>query len=94
MFFTYTTSDAKNATIVAHCQREVYDSAIDTNVPEKAVYMLSREDTAGVKDFAWKKVSSSDPKIRWPTPICHSAGGGDNVLVVEDGKLMRNAMYS
>jgi len=90
LFFSYTTSDTKNATIVAHCQKEVFDEETKTTVTEKAVYMLSREDTAGVNDFNWKKISISDPKIRWPTPICHSAGGGDNVLVVEDGQLHDN----
>lgn len=54
--------------------------------------MLEREDTAGVNDFKWKKIANSDPKIRWPTPICHSAGGGDNVLVIEDGYLVTKAL--
>jgi hypothetical protein len=92
LFFTYTTSDPKNATIIAHCQKEVVDSESQSMTMEKAVWMLDREDTAGVKDFKWKKISTSDPTIRWPTPICHSAGGGDNVLVVENGYLVSKAL--
>jgi hypothetical protein len=29
---------------------------------------------------------------RWTTPIAHCAGGGDNVLVVEDGYLTTKAI--
>jgi hypothetical protein len=42
---------------------------------------VCRQDSAGVRDFVWTKVSDSDPNLRWSVPICHSAGGGDNVLV-------------
>ena len=92
VFFTYTTSNAKNATIVAHCQKEVEDPASKSIVTEKAVWMLQKQDTGGVHDFKWKKVCDSDPKQRWSTPVCHSAGGGDSVLVVEDGWLVTKAL--
>ena len=36
VFFTYTTSSPKNATLVAHCQKEVAGGL------EKAVWMLQR----------------------------------------------------
>ena len=43
VFFTYTTSSPKNATLVAHCQKEVADGAGDGPVRlEKAVWMLQR----------------------------------------------------
>ena len=45
------------------------------------VCVCCRQDSAGVRDFVWTKVSDSDPNLRWSVPICHSAGGGDNVLV-------------
>ena len=92
VFLTYTTSNAKNATIVAHCQKEVEDAASKSLVMEKAVWMLQRQDTGGVNDYKWKKLSDSDPKQRWSTPVCHSAGGGDSVLVVEDGWLVTKAL--
>ena len=92
VFFTYTTSNPKNATIVAHCQKEVPDPAAGSMVNEKAVWMLQRQDTGGVNDFNWVKVCDSDVSQRWSTPICHSAGGGDNVLVVEDGWLTSKAL--
>lgn len=91
VFFTYTTSSAQNATIVAHCSQEVPDEQNRTMITQKAVWMLAKQDTGGVQDFTWKKVSSCD-NIRWNTPICHSAGGGDNVLVVEDGHLVSKAL--
>jgi hypothetical protein len=92
VFFTYTTSAARNATIVAHCQQEVADPVSKSMVTERAVWMLSRADTSGVADFGWKKISTSDPASRWSTPICHSAGGGDSVLVVEDGWLVSKSL--
>jgi hypothetical protein len=92
VFFTYTTSSPKNATLVAHCQKEVPDPAAGSMVNEKAVWMLQRQDTGGVNDFNWVKVCDSDVSQRWSTPICHSAGGGDNVLVVEDGWLTSKAL--
>ena len=49
LFFTYTTSNAKNATIVAHCQKEVTDPLTKASKTEKAVWMLQRQDTAGVR---------------------------------------------
>lgn len=45
-----------------------------------------------MRDYSWAKVSESDPQQRWSTPICHSAGGGDSVLVVEDGFLTSKAL--
>lgn len=92
VFFTYTTASAKNATIVAHCQKEVVNASTGIAAVEKAVWMLQRQDTGGVRDFSWNKISDSDPQQRWSTPICHSAGGGDNVLVVEDGFLTSKAL--
>eukprot|EP01038_Epipyxis_sp_PR26KG_P007809 gene7809-10605_t len=92
VFFTYTTSNPKNATIVAHCQKEVSDSKSNTIKNEKAVWILSKQDTGGVRDFTWEKICDSDIQQRWSTPICHSAGGGDSVLVVEDGWLTTKAI--
>jgi hypothetical protein len=40
----------------------------------------------------WVKISESDTRQRWSTPVCHSAGGGDSVLVVEDGWLVSKAL--
>jgi hypothetical protein len=74
IFFSYTTSSTKNATIVAHCQKEIVDPFTKTVVNEKAVWLLQRQDNSGVKDFEWKKISNSDSQQRWSTPICHSAG--------------------
>ena len=45
VFFTYTTSSSKNATLVAHCQKEVADEAgagAGAVRLEKAVWMLQR----------------------------------------------------
>lgn len=92
VFFTYTTSSPKNATIVAHCQKEVEDSETKTMKTHKAVWMLDKQDTGGVCDHKWTKLCESDPAQRWSTPICHSAGGGDSVLVVEDGYLVSKAL--
>lgn len=92
VFFTYTTSDVKNATIVAHCQKEIPDPVTNSMINEKAVWMLQRQDTSGVNDFHWTKICDSDITKSWSTPICHSAGGGDNVLVVEDGWLTTKAL--
>jgi len=90
LFFSYTTSSSTNATIVAHCQRDA--STEGSGNIEKGVYILQRSDTAGVNDFSWKLLSHSDASVKWPTPICHSAGGGDNVLVVEDGWIVSKAI--
>lgn len=92
VFFTYTTSSANNATIVAHCQKEIEDPQTQAMVNEKAVWMLQKQDTGGVQDFKWEKICDSDTQQRWSTPICHSAGGGDSVLVVEDGWLTTKAL--
>ena len=37
-------------------------------------------------------VLSTDPKVKWSVPCCHSAGGGDSVVVVEDGWLVSKAL--
>lgn len=92
LFFTYTTSSTQNATIIAHCQKEVTDGSSNSITNEKAVWMLQKQDTSGVSDYLWKKISESDTKTRWSTPACHSAGGGDNVIVVEDGYLTTKAI--
>ena len=92
LFFTYTTSNPKNATIIAHCQKEITDPISKSTSVEKAVWMLQKQDTAGVRDDIWVKISDSDPRQRWSTPVCHSAGGGDNVLVVENGWLVSKAL--
>lgn len=92
VFFTYTTSNPKNATIVAHCQKEVEDPESKDMVSERAVWVLGRQDTGGVCDHKWTKLCDSDPAQRWSTPMCHSAGGGDSVLVVEDGWLVSKAL--
>jgi hypothetical protein len=92
VFFGYTTSSAKNATIVAHCQKEIPDPVTKKMVTEKAVWMLDRQDTGGVRDTHWVKVSDSALSSRWSTPACHSAGGGDSVIVVEDGWLVTKSL--
>jgi len=92
LFFAYTTSDPKNATIVAHCQKEVEDPVTKLPVLEKAVWMLNRKDTGGVCDSFWEKLSDSEPSQRWSTPVCHSAGGGDSVLLIEDGWLVSRSL--
>jgi hypothetical protein len=92
IFFTYTTSSDRNATIVAHCQQEVEDSETKSMKLSKTVWMLEKQDTGGVRDLNWKKISESGQNERWSTPICHSAGGGDSVLVVEDGWLVSKAL--
>ncbi|KAJ1417434.1 hypothetical protein B484DRAFT_481793 [Ochromonadaceae sp. CCMP2298] len=92
VFFTYTTSNPKNATIVAHCQKEVVSEEGGSTLSEQAVWMLQRQDTGGVQDFTWNKISDSGSQPRWSTPICHSAGGGDSVMVVEDGWLVSKSL--
>jgi len=98
VFFSYTTSSSRNATIVAHCQQEVADPSTKAMVSERAVWILQRGDTSGVADFNWKKISSEEPstpseqQTRWSTPICHSAGGGDSVMLVEDGWLVTKSI--
>lgn len=92
LFFSYTTASPGNATIVAHCQKEVADENKQSITSEKAVWMLSKQDTGGVNDYLWKKICDSDAKTRWSTPACHNAGGGDNVLVIEDGYLTTKAI--
>ena len=59
---------------------------------EKAVWVLDKQDTDGVGDAKWSKLCDSDPQQRWSAPVCHSAGGGDSVLVVEDGWLVTKAL--
>ena len=92
VFFTHTTASAQNATIVAHCEKEVADPVTKSMVNEKAVWLLQRQDTGGVQDNSWLKVSNSAATDKWSTPICHSAGGGDSVLVIEDGWLVSKAI--
>ena len=86
LFFTYTTSSKQNSTIVAHCERSV-KSTDATEEPVKAVW-LHRE---GFEE-PWSKISDSHPDDKWSTPVCHSAGGGDSVLVVEDGWLVSKSI--
>jgi len=92
LFSSYTTSNPKNATIIAHCQQEVADDKTKSMVTEKAVWMLQKTDSSGVMDYKWKKLADSDPAQKWSTPICHSAGGGDSVLIVENGWLVSKSL--
>lgn len=93
VFFTYTTSAAGNATVVAHCTKEVeVPGGEGTMMMERAVWMLQKQDTGGVRDYGWRKVSDCSEGDKWSTPICHSAGGGDSVLLVEDGYLVTKAL--
>ena len=92
VFFTYTSSSPSNATIVAHCTKEVEDPVTKSMTLDRGVFVLAKTDTAGVADFKWNKISSSDPKLKWSTPICHNAGGGDSVLLIEDGYLVSKAI--
>eukprot|EP01042_Synura_sphagnicola_P002098 gene2098-2499_t len=92
LFFAYTTSSPTNATIVAHCQKEIINPNTNLPVVEKAVWLLSKQDTGGVLDSTWEKVADSDPTVRWMNPACHNAGGGDSVLIVEDGWLVSRSL--
>jgi hypothetical protein len=95
LFFTHTTSSSKNATIVAHCRRDLSATGkSDHAAEERAVWILERADAAVnvPPEAQWTKVSAEDPYTQWSTPICHSAGGGDNVLLVEDGWLVTRAL--
>jgi hypothetical protein len=91
LFFTYTTSSRGNATIVAHCQRT--DGA-HGEPSQKAVWMLQQGDlhleTGGAP--TWAKISDGDAHTRWTTLMCHSAGGGDSVLLVENGWVVSRAL--
>ena len=86
LFFTYTTSSKHNSTIVAHSEREI-DNIDGVKRSEKAVW-LYKEDL----ENKWQKISTSGTEDKWSTPICHSAGGGDSVLVIEDGWLVSKAI--
>lgn len=92
LFFTFTASSPSNATIVAHCQKEVSDPQTGAASVEKAVWVLDKQDSSGVTDRTWTKLSDSDPNARWSTPVCHAAGGGDSVIVVEQGWLVSKAL--
>ena len=89
LFFTYTTSSKHNSTIVAHCDRVMdhTDASSGAKATEKAVW-LQREGG----EHMWTKISDSNPEDKWSTPVCHSAGGGDSVLVIEDGWLVSKAL--
>jgi hypothetical protein len=72
-------------------------SGTSSNVGTKAVWMLQRGDPLldPVEEGTapqWTKISDGDAHTRWSTPICHSAGGGDNVLLVEEGWLVTKAL--
>ena len=56
------------------------------------MWVLDKRDTSGVADYSWTKICDSDENDRWSTPICHSAGGGDSVLVVENGWLVSKSL--
>jgi hypothetical protein len=107
IFFDYTISNCKNASIVAHCGRAAVgvgsstDSADGTRnatataqveMVEKAVWVLDKQDTEEEGGAKWTKLCDSDPLQRWSAPACHCAGGGDSVLVVEDGWLVSKAL--
>jgi hypothetical protein len=92
VYFTPTISNAANSSIVAHCEKEIEDPITKTMITENAVWALQRQDTGGVLDNNWVKISDSSKADKWTTPICHSAGGGDSVLVVEDGWLVSRAI--
>ena len=105
LFFTYTTSSTHNASIVAHSER-VMSPSVDASIDGSAVKDKNQEkdkekdasvekavwvQRAGLEE-SWSKVSVSSPDDRWSTPVCHSAGGGDSVLVIEDGWLVSKAL--
>ena len=54
---------------------------------EKGVWMYQEN-----SENMWLKISESSGEDKWRTPICHSAGGGDSVLVVEDGWLVSKSL--
>jgi hypothetical protein len=91
LFFTFTTSSRGNATIVAHCQRT--DGAHGES-PQKAVWMLQQGDVQLEAGGAptWTQINDGDAHTRWTTPMCHSAGGGDSVLLVDDGWVVSRAL--
>ena len=47
---------------------------------EKAVWLLQKQDTGGVMDYTWTKIADAEPSVRWSSPSCHSAGGGDRCV--------------
>ena len=86
LFFTYTTSSKHNSTIVAHSDREVENSA-GVKTAEKAVWLYKEG-----SENMWEKIANSSPTDKWSTPVCHAAGGGDSVLIIEDGWLVSKAI--
>ena len=54
-----TKSSAHNATILAHAFQDATDPVTKETVTEKAVWMLQKQDTGGVMDNVWKKISDS-----------------------------------
>jgi hypothetical protein len=128
IFYTYTTSCAENATIVAHCKDvvDLYDKEHEGSVAEgsnkatggSGVWVLVPLHSSAANNdlFMWRELcsysqgqpySESETKnksrseqkqmlaeTRWTTPVCHSAGGGDNVLLVQNGWLISQALSS
>lgn len=99
VFFTFTTSSTKNATLVAHIEKRLPPSEeYPTGCVEEGVYMQGVIEGRGVVDSYWKPIINAtyreDDKvsIRWSSPQCHSAGGGDSVLLVENGFLVTKAL--
>jgi hypothetical protein len=106
IFFSYTTSSPHNATIVAHANRVINELDSSGAKSETAVWMLTNSSNAD-DDWEKLSSSSMStsfnadmeqkqerhlPQVTWFTPQCHSAGGGDNVLLVEDGYLVTKAL--
>ena len=92
IFFTYTISDPKNATIVAHSTNTYNHPKTGEKVTEKAVWILRNSDTGGVLDSNWEKLFDCNPSDRWSAPACHAAGGGDSVLGIQDGWLVSRSI--
>lgn len=61
-----------------------------TSASSKRSSATASNDLKTVSDM--RNTPSNVNSIKWKTPICHSAGGGDNVLVIEDGYLVTKAI--
>ena len=80
-----TKSSAHNATILAHAFQDATDPVTKETVTEKAVWMLQKQDTGGVLDNVWKKISDSGKEGDMPAvvvPFVRLWFAGDNTYIV------------
>eukprot|EP01031_Cornospumella_fuschlensis_P028602 gene28602-34529_t len=96
VFFSYTTSCTLNATILAHVEQPA-DATTGKRWAHGAVLMMKPSGGAN-ETSGWELISEDkglqegEGSVVWHTPVCHSAGGGDNVLLVEDGYLVTKSL--